>query len=715
MKTQADKKDIFDRNPKHFATDKACVEAIVQQCVNVELFTIPLYMATLYSIQGTHQINSGGTAMYKGKLWPGMAPTFRPGSSPSTNIPENAKAFNTVFSVFIEEMLHLQLASNVATALKISPKFTQLSPIGKNYAWQCYGPNSTTIPGIVDFEDCKDWSGDVEYKGLQVKLDDLNYRQNDLFLAIEAPEEECKARIKDEKIKDYFPVVPFDKWTTGTALPMFGSIGQMYQCLWDYLDITYSDGTTLFEQMYSPTSLQQDLFNTVSTGHPYKEFQQLDTTITGFTPEFAREVIFKLICAITDQGEGNGITKNIRPTNLLQRVKPVNQADYTALKKDYPSFNDSGEPAPSSHAYARAAHTDGTFDNGSHDHYERFMEIRKDIESGKIVTWPTWHQKMGKNPWKASDLKTTGYNEDNKNLPTADEIAAALNRLGNPDNDPDGKKRAAGYQQFCEIATGAIAGITTVLDKFWTDSAVAFPFPSMGGSGDRLMMCWAVFGQLPDLTVGVQQRKDNKLYHACQGLDLNTAATDDPNVCASAEVYHNCRGSNSCKAEGGCGFVQLVGQSKSCGGGGGSCSASPAVAKVGQTICGAPKPANCGTPSPSSCGTPNPPAAAPFSAPGDNLCGGFGGCAVPISASQIYPAFNDANNKPLTKSTMELNDFPAPDFKITPLPGDVPFAIGDFVYDIAWDAYTKVITSRGKTPPAKPKASDIRVAFPPST
>jgi hypothetical protein len=111
MKTQADKKDLFDRHPSLFETDYAAVKAIVQAAVNVELFTIPLYMTTLYSIQGVHQI-TGSNNLYQGRLWPGLAPTFRPGINPSKNIPENEKAFNTIFSVFIEEMLHLQLASN---------------------------------------------------------------------------------------------------------------------------------------------------------------------------------------------------------------------------------------------------------------------------------------------------------------------------------------------------------------------------------------------------------------------------------------------------------------------------------------------------------------------------------------------------------------------------------------------------------------------------
>jgi hypothetical protein len=142
----------------------------------------------------------------------------------------------------------------------------------------------------------------------------------------------------------------------------------------------------------------------------------------------------------------------------------------------------------------------------------------------RIVTWPTWHNKIrpGLNKWQPEDLKTDTYDQNKYPLPKAEEIAGALNRLNDPSgagnlNDP---KRKANYEQFCEIATGAIAGITTVLDQFWANPGVGFPFPSMGGSGDRLMMCWAVFGQVPDLSRGVQPIKDGVLYHACQGLDL---------------------------------------------------------------------------------------------------------------------------------------------------------------------------------------------------
>jgi hypothetical protein len=689
MKTQADKKDLFNRDPNLYETDKAAVEAIVQAAVNVELFTIPLYMTTLYSIQGVHQI-TGQNDLYQGRLWPGLAPSFRPGTRPSKNIPENEKAFNTIFSVFIEEMLHLQLASNLATAVGVVPVFTQLSPKSANYAWQCYSPDSTTIPGIVDFKDCKEFSNGVDYGKIRVKLDDLNLTQNDLFLAIEAPEEEAKARIKESELHKYFPIAPFKDWKPGDELPMFGSIGQMYQCLWDYLDIQYEDDegkiTLLWEKIYKPASIQQDIFNATSQGHPYKEFQGLDTTVEGWLPEKAKELIYKLICAITDQGEGADISKNLY--GGLQAVQPDNQASNVALKADYPSFTDTGKPAPSTHAYAR-------YGNGKQDHYERFEEIRDDLKSGKIITWPTWHKTVrpGPNKWKAEDLKTEDYDQNKYPLPKAEEIAGALNRL----NDPSGKgdlndpKRATNYKQFCEIATGAIAGITTVLDQFWANPGVGFPFPSMGGSGDRLMMCWAVFGQLPDLAQGVQPIKNDVLYHACQGLDLNQPSTAD-STCASAEIYHNCRGSNSCKAQGGCGFVQQVGQSKSCG-------SSVMSLKTAENLCGGPTP-----PAPL------------YSAPGDNLCSSFGGCAVPISASQIYPVISTLpNGRKITSGNMELDDFTGPKHDIVKLPGTIPFNTGELVHDIAWNAYTAVLENRKQAVPAKPKTSDIRLAFPPST
>ena len=105
------------RDPSQKGTDRAALRAIAQAAVEVELFTIPLYMASMYSIQGMHQITSHGSDFYTGRLWPGSATTAQPTSA-------NERAFNVVFSVFIQEMLHLQLASNIATPSACTPNYT---------------------------------------------------------------------------------------------------------------------------------------------------------------------------------------------------------------------------------------------------------------------------------------------------------------------------------------------------------------------------------------------------------------------------------------------------------------------------------------------------------------------------------------------------------------------------------------------------------------
>src|ERR1700744_1127791 len=136
---------IKNRDASLKATDKSALYAIAQAAVNVELFTIPLYMTSLYSLQGTHQI-TGKNDFYEGRLWPGMATSANPQTG-------NEKAFNAIFSVFIAEMLHLQLASNICKAIGSSPSYTSDLLQSPNYGWTCYGPDLTVLPHILDFKD----------------------------------------------------------------------------------------------------------------------------------------------------------------------------------------------------------------------------------------------------------------------------------------------------------------------------------------------------------------------------------------------------------------------------------------------------------------------------------------------------------------------------------------------------------------------------------
>ena len=661
--------ELKQRDPANKDLDKSALQAIAQAAINVELFTIPLYMISMFSIQGMHQITSKGNDFYQGRLWPGAAPSRDPGSDPN---PTNALAFNHFFSVFIDEMLHLQLASNIAKVLGVMPTYDSSALQNANYGWTCYA-DSTVIPHILDFRDTI-----APYTNIKVKLDALTLEQNLLFLAIEQNDADAKNIIDPQKIADYFPSVPFESWKAGGTeqdLPLFGTIGSLYKCLWQYLEIEYTDGSTLLEYVFNRGTLERDLFNAASNYH-HAEYPKMRAMASGeINSGNAIANILDMINAITDQGEGSGVAEWIRRMRGMLEYAPVQeqfQPDEAALNFNYPNYTDTGNlNNPSGNTVSRSK-------NGGLDHHDRFLAINELLKTGKVVTWDQWHSNP-QNHWTAEMLKTTGYDLNKWPLPTAEEVAGALNSL---------KADATYYKVFSEAAAGSIAGITRVLSGFWTNETTSFPNPSMYGSGDRVSICWAVFGKFPDITQGIVQKDAGVLYHACQGLQLPPLGSNATvNSCAPVEVFHSCRGSNECKAEGGCGFVQEVGsQSVLCGG------------KVMAENLRAPSPLQK--------------TEILYSAPSDNTCAGFGGCAIPISDSQLYP-LPDSTKPDQKTGTMEVYDLgDDPPGKLA----NLRYSVGDKVYDVAWNAYIEVLKGRGITElPLKPKPDALRLAFPPST
>ncbi|POZ61813.1 ferritin-like domain-containing protein [Chromobacterium alticapitis] len=662
-------KPITDRSLSELESDKSAARAIIQAAVSVELFTIPLYMTTMYSIQGTHQINSKNQDYYRGRQWPGAAPVAHPAD-------DNQRAFNIVFSVFIQEMLHLQMAGNLATAMGVKPDFTPPALVDKDLGWICYGPQQSVLPHIINLRDTS------TYNSVRVNLEALNENQISLFRAIEQPEGAARAELAKQPPQvqaRYFPQVPFAGWKPGMNvqdLPMFGTIGWMYECLAQYISIEYTDGKTLWDKLAVADSVQQDLFNVhgaSNPSHPMKEFPQLSTQ---FTPEdfSGRDRSFNkaidMMAAITDQGEGAEISlRRYRRGAMLQEVKEPYREDRPALEADYPSYNGAGGEVPSADASARC-------DSAEWTHYERFTELYLMLR--RVETWEQWHAKG--NRWTAGMLTNTEFNPAAapKNIPAPEQVADALNTL---------KQDRSMYSVLSQVSVGAIAGITTVLNTYWENQKASFPYPSMVGSGDRVSLCWAVFGKAPDLSLGVGQREAGKLYHACQGMSLDGSSGSSCSSCAAIEIYHTCRGSNSCKAEGGCGFVQSDS-------GGGSCSAMRRAAPTLHASCGS----QCGSPSPT-------PGSDVYSAPSDNKCASFGGCAVPISASQLFPS----------QGEMKLYDFVGPQHHSEPLPKTLPFAVGEAVYDKAWQAYREVMAARQVNVSEPPNPTPLRVALPPST
>jgi len=654
---------ITDRDPSNLDADIAAVAALGQGATNVEMFTIPIYMCAISSLQGTHEINSKDTDYYKGRVWPGMSTT------PGTILTPNQQAYNDIFSVFIQEMLHLQLAANLTAVLGVTPKFfngtTLENPEG---GWECYGPSNTVIPHVIDLQDTKNATS------VKVNLDELNNDQVTLFMAIEQPHDLARQNIKPDKLDKYFPAVPFAGWTknsTEADLPLFGSIGWMYNSLLKYLTIEYTDGEILWQKVFDPANIskQRDLFNVCSPGHPKAEYPLMFAEIKSEDAFLALLEAIDIVEGIIDQGEGgvgnlihlvrNHIKEHFadklaKAASNANDVQIVFQPDAAALQADYPSYNASGQ------ATGDSADGDARSKGDEVTHWERFDKLNSLLPN--LTTWSQWF--AAGNTWKASDLTNSDYDPTTapQNIPSPQDVASALNDL-----------TTSSKSELSQVVTGAIAGINSVLTQSWGDAKVAFPYPSMAGSGDRMSFYWAVFGEAPDISKGLPKLNPKKLYHACQSL--NYTEPDDPSI--DLGVYHTCRGSNSCKAQGGCGFAQ------STGGGGGCGSMRTTNAKLH---------AGCGNPIKSD----------KYTAPNDNKCGSFGGCAVPISASQLYPE----------NGTMELDDVLG---EATQPLADIPFKVGDSVYDTAWTAYSTVMKANKKDPGKPPSTNALRTALPPST
>jgi Ferritin-like len=692
-----DKPPIQPNNTK--ALHKNALYQIVQAAANVELFTIPLYMCSMYSVVGARQI-SGSNALYRGRWWPGAEATRFPDVKKyddknrqpiddSLFSATNNDIYNKMLKIFIEEMLHLQLVANMAKVLGVEDltftsdelmdsKGTKKKPPG--YNWECY-KDKRRIPHIVDLTDTEN------FKHIVVRLDALNTNQIKLFKAIESSEDVLKEELKNAPEGKYFPNVPFKDWTETSKLadlPLFGSIGHMYECLWEYINMEFEDGSILLDYIgeqkdFGDFPKKRDLYNYEvkgKDGKPTGEVLQQYSFKTTFddavgdgvnAPKYNRDTLLleisEMINAITDQGEGKEVAEKIAPPktnpNLDRAVSSKAQGNFNAMSRQYKSYDDQGNLMPlSDKAAARAGETNITL-----DHEELFEAIEKLMQNHDFKTWDMWHEEG--NRWSENMLHSKDYinNANLDKLPTPKSVADAMNQLKNGD-DKDNN-----FIKMTKVASGAIKGITTVLNDYWKSSETKFPYPSMHGSGGRIAIFWAVFGKCPNIAdQRLDKRDETIINHACQGLSLDSDPTTDTS-CANFALAHTCTGSNTCRAEGGCGFLHGV---------------------AGEVNT--------------------------FDPPGDNSCKGHGGCAVPISASQLFPIPKQPN------PTLNLYDFEpaegkdaADKFKAVPF-GTMSYNEGDAVYDKAWEAYTKVMGYRGgKLPREKPPVSDIRLVYPPST
>lgn len=130
----------------------------LQHALNLELWTIPLYLTALYSIRNLEKVKH-------------------------EDYPEAAKL---IYSVVVQEMLHLELVCNISNALGYPPKF--LPPVyDERRGIPFIHPSKDYLPGIL--------------RGYSVKPQALNEDCLRLFCAIELPHP--RKEMVWEKQKEY--------------------------------------------------------------------------------------------------------------------------------------------------------------------------------------------------------------------------------------------------------------------------------------------------------------------------------------------------------------------------------------------------------------------------------------------------------------------------------------------------------------------------------
>ncbi len=485
---------------ENIATDTAALRATVQAAVGVELFTIPLYMTALYSIYGTYP--AGQTFDDEGanpstNLWPGLTPMIVDLES-SEQI-----AFDLVFSVFMQEMLHLQLAANLANAVGQPPGLAgDAAPVYDDRGVPCIGP----VPGI------------------EVLLGPLDDDRIKLFEAIETPD--WDAADKDP------PAVPYAGWSPGDDLPEYGTIGHLYTCLHEYIDLTYSDGSVLWDKVYEPGAVQVDIYDFVDKGHPYPEYPSLPVKIDPTSSSAPRDQAHNMIAAIVAQGEGGGagVSKWIVPRD--------DRPDLEAMKKDWSPGADVREK----------------WDRVSH--YRRFEKVKAlmNPSRGGVSTFPSVF--TARSPrWSWEDLVASDPN------PAAKAFAQKRAHVLNGDTASiDGRPVVA---QLTHALNQSYSNLLHAMELAWADAANPFPTAAMQALNTRVTALWAAGGDPSPASgqswfvwtpAGAEIPKDKG--HACQGLDPANPGTNDcaASVPGVGAVVHTCGGANSCENQGGCGY-----------------------------------------------------------------------------------------------------------------------------------------------------------------
>ncbi len=475
------------------SADSQMLASLVQAAIDVELYTIPLYGTALYSLRGI-STESDGTK------WPGLrpVPVAADAKGPAA---DTQRAWNLVYSVYIQEMFHLQLASNLLLALGGSGTFSLKAPVYTAKEIPCVGPvppEVSATPGAFD--------GDR----LQV------------FQLIETP---------DWDATKSGPTPPFD------SLPDdFGTIGHLYSAIRWYVNLEYADGTRLFDHMYANAKPQVNQFGTEYAAKwkavgplpgslPYLAKPGMAVTIEpGQDPATARAQANTLIDAIVCEGEGAHASRTV-PAQFTP--------DEQTIERDSGSQGDA----------AVRAHWD------QKSHYRRFQEAAELLATAQT--------------WLSQPLTQSELIPENATPAQRAEAATRFAAYGyaGTQSKPSMLTQAqdlldSSYTNLLESISRAFGSGTTFPFGAMTGlgSKVTLVWVAAGLLDTTAVPRWKPV--TPPTGDGL---------HACQGLNACKSYNHDTCAgqceCATA-VAHSCVASNSCKHQGGCGYPEVEKQGK---------------------------------------------------------------------------------------------------------------------------------------------------------
>ena len=503
MARMNDKIGPIERKVEHRDADKETLHALIQLAVGVELFTIPLYMTSLYSIAGVKAQTDGS-----------VVPFIGPNEAYTLQGLKAQRCYNIIYSVYIQEMLHLQLALNISNILGADINLTQPAypPNPNDDNWiPCLGKLANLNPEKYP-----------EFENIKANLGELDENAINLFLAIELPDEDSQVAA---------PSIPLTCPPSEIPMTTFGGIGNLYHIIKQYLDFVYTDdnNSTLFEYCYQGalSEAQNNASKIITQVNQFQgssSYSHMTLQVTeGASPILALGQVKDMINGIISEGEG------------------ASKTNFNFVSPNYRPDTDSTEIP-----------TDALW--GAFSHFARFeavKELHKDV-----ATWPTWqaerkkefekhsqsHQEY-KGAWRWEDLVADplAVTVSQKDLAESQAAAWNNNEIGSQLND---------------ILNNTFDLFLKSITNSWSGSPQKFPMAAMKSISSRVTAVWAS-GAIPQFKKPKATPAGTSL-HSCQGLNTDTENGKSPGTCDCAtSIAHTCAGTNSCKGQGGCGYATV--------------------------------------------------------------------------------------------------------------------------------------------------------------